>query len=405
MIYGEIMLVGCVGKPSVGKSTFFKAATLAEAEIASYPFTTIKPNSGVGYVKVQCVDKEFGVQCNPREGFCINGWRFVPVQMMDVAGLIPGAHEGKGLGNQFLDDLRQADAFIHVIDIAGATNEKGESVPVGSYDPANDVRFLEVELDLWYFDILKKAWDRFARHAEQMQEEIPKAVAKQMSGLGNITEDRVRDILEQFNLSTKKLVSWTDDDIKRFAATIRKETKPMIIACNKMDMRGAYDNFLKLKKEFPDYLFVPCSAESELALREATKQELISYVPGEKTFIVKNESKLNENQKKALAFIQKNILDKYGTTGVQDVLDKAVFELLKYIVIFPGGVNNLVDKHGNVLPDAFLLKEGSTPLDFAFKIHTDIGKGYIKAINVKTKLPLGKEHILQNRDVVEIKTR
>ncbi|MBS3138954.1 redox-regulated ATPase YchF [Candidatus Woesearchaeota archaeon] len=398
------MLIGLVGKPSTGKSTFFRAATLAEAEIAAYPFTTIKPNTGVGYVKVQCVDREFNVQCNPRDGFCINGWRFVPTQVLDVAGLIPGAHEGLGLGNQFLDDLRQADIFIHIVDISGSTSEKGESVPVGSYDPANDVRFLEVELDLWYFDILKKAWDRFARHAEQIQEEIPKAVAKQMSGLGNISEDRIRTILENFNLSTKKLVTWTDDDIKKFAATIRKETKPMIIACNKIDVKGAYENYVRLKKEFPDYLFVPCSAESELALREAARQELIVYVPGEKKFVMKNETKLNDNQKKALAFIQQNILDKYGTTGVQDVLDKAVFELLKYIVIFPGGVNNLVDKHGNVLPDAFLLKEGSTPVDFAFRIHTDIGKNYIKAINVKTKLPLGKEHILKNRDVVEIKT-
>ena len=398
------MLIGLVGKPSTGKSTFFRAATLAEAEIAAYPFTTIKPNTGVGYVKVQCVDREFNVQCNPRDGFCINGWRFVPTQVLDVAGLIPGAHEGLGLGNQFLDDLRQADIFIHIVDISGSTSEKGESVPVGSYDPANDVRFLEVELDLWYFDILKKAWDRFARHAEQIQEEIPKAVAKQMSGLGNISEDRIRTIFENFNLSTKKLVTWTDDDIKKFAATIRKETKPMIIACNKIDVKGAYENYVRLKKEFPDYLFVPCSAESELALREAARQELIVYVPGEKKFVMKNETKLNDNQKKALAFIQQNILDKYGTTGVQDVLDKAVFELLKYIVIFPGGVNNLVDKHGNVLPDAFLLKEGSTPVDFAFRIHTDIGKNYIKAINVKTKLPLGKEHILKNRDVVEIKT-
>jgi len=398
------MLIGLVGKPSTGKSTFFRAATLAEAEIAAYPFTTIKPNTGVGYVKVKCVDKEFGVQCNSRDGFCINGWRFVPVQVLDVAGLIPGAHEGLGLGNQFLDDLRQADVFVHIVDIAGSTNEKGEPVTVGSYDPANDIRFLETELDLWYYDILKKAWDKFARHSEQLQEEVPKAITKQMSGLGNISEDRVRKILENFHLATKKLMLWTDEDIKNFAAKIRKQTKPMIIACNKIDMKGAYDNYLRLKKDFPDYMFVPCSAESELALREAARHELIMYVPGEKTFTLKNEAKLNENQKRGLAFIRTNILDKYGTTGVQDVLDKAVFDFLKYIVVFPGGVNNLVDKHGNVLPDAYLLKEGSTPVDFAFKIHTDIGKKYIKAINVKTKLPLGKDYVVKNRDVIEIKT-
>src|SRR3970040_2190760 len=118
------MLIGLVGKPSSGKSTFFKAATLAEVDIAPYPFTTIKPNHGVGYVKVDCIDKEMGVQCQPAHGFCLKGQRFVPVELMDVAGLVPGASEGKGLGNQFLDDLNQADVLIHIIDIAGSTNEK-----------------------------------------------------------------------------------------------------------------------------------------------------------------------------------------------------------------------------------------------------------------------------------------
>src|SRR3989338_6474207 len=110
------MLLGLVGKPSAGKSTFFKAATLAEVAIASYPFTTIKANQGVGYVKIDCIDKEFKVQCNPNHGFCINGKRFVPVDLLDVARLVPGASEGKGLGNQFLDDLTKADALISILD-------------------------------------------------------------------------------------------------------------------------------------------------------------------------------------------------------------------------------------------------------------------------------------------------
>src|SRR3989338_7459591 len=109
------MLVGVVGKANVGKSTFFKAATLADVEIANYPFATIKPNHGVGFVKIDCIDKEFNIQCNPREGYCVSGYRFVPVNMIDVAGLVPGAHEGKGMGNQFLDDLNQADVLIHVV--------------------------------------------------------------------------------------------------------------------------------------------------------------------------------------------------------------------------------------------------------------------------------------------------
>ena len=137
------MIVGLVGKPSAGKSTFFKAATLAEVEIANYPFTTIEKNEGVGFVKVDCADKEFNVQCNPRFGYCLDHKRFVPIQIIDVAGLVPGAHEGKGRGNQFLDDLRQADVLIHVVDISGSIDENGRPVDRGSYDPANDVIFLD----------------------------------------------------------------------------------------------------------------------------------------------------------------------------------------------------------------------------------------------------------------------
>ena len=114
------MLIGVVGKPSTGKSTFFKAATLAEVETANYPFTTIKPNHAVGYVKIDCVDKEFEVQCNPRMGYCLNHKRFVPIDLLDVAGLVPGASEGAGMGNQFLDVLNQANALIHVIDVSGS---------------------------------------------------------------------------------------------------------------------------------------------------------------------------------------------------------------------------------------------------------------------------------------------
>lgn len=398
------MLVGVVGKPSVGKSTFFKAITLAEAEIAAYPFTTIKPNTGVGYVKVRCVDQEFGVKCTPREGFCIDGWRFVPVQMIDVAGLIPGAHEGKGLGNQFLDDLRQADVLIHVVDASGSTNERGEAVPAGGYDPARDVEFLEFELDMWYYGILKNAWEKFVRLAVQESIEVKKAVAKQFSGLGGVSEDIVDKILSELRLKEKRLNEWCDEDVKRFAALLRRKTKRMVIACNKIDVKGAYENFVRLKEQFKDYTMVACSAESELALREAAKHELIKYIPGEKSFTVVDEKKLSEMQKKALDFIAKNILEKYGSTGVQETLDTAVFTYLGYIAVFPGGVNNLVDSKGRVIPDCFLLPRGSTALDFAFRIHTDIGKKFIRAIDVKTKRVVGKEHLLKHRDVVEIVT-
>ena len=397
------MLIGVVGKPSVGKSTFFKAATLAEAEIANYPFTTIKPNRGTGYVKVECADKFFNVKCNPRFGFCIDRKRFVPVEMLDVAGLVPGAHEGKGMGNQFLDDLRQADVLIHVVDVAGTTNEKGEVVQQGSYDPANDIKFLEEELDYWYLGIIKKGWEKFAREVQQTQKEIHKALGKQLSAL-RVTEEMAEEVIKQIGLDTSNMTSWTDNDLLKLAQIFRKRTKPMIIACNKIDIPGAAENFTRLENEFPDHTLIACSADSELALREAAKQGLIDYIPGESDFKSKDDAKLSDKQKKALDFIKQNILSKFDSTGVQQVLDHAVFNILDYIASFPGGINKLADQDGNVLPDCFLLPSKSTALDFAYKIHTDIGDKFIRAIDAKTKMTVGKTHVLKNGDVIEIIT-
>ncbi|MEE9525467.1 MAG: redox-regulated ATPase YchF [Candidatus Woesearchaeota archaeon] len=395
------MLVGIVGKPSCGKSTFFKAATLAEADIANYPFTTIKPNHGVGYVKVECADKDFGKQCNPRFGYCIDSLRFVPVDLLDVAGLVPGAHEGQGRGNEFLDDLNQADVLIHVIDVSGSVNEKGEPVQPLSYNPAEDIKFLELELDMWYFRNVSKGWEKFARQIQQENQEIKQALAKQLSFL-RVTEEIIEDVIKEIGLNKERPSEWTQDNLKQMASALRKITKPMIIAANKVDVPGAAENFAKLQNEFPDYMMIACSAESELALKEAAKHDLIKYIPGDKDFEVINETGLSDKQKQALEFVKINILDKLGSTGVQQVLDDAVFKLLKYITIFPGGVNKLEDKDGNVLPDCFLLPQGSTALDFAYSLHTDLGDGFIRAIDVRTKMVIGKEHVLKNRDVVEI---
>jgi ribosome-binding ATPase YchF (GTP1/OBG family) len=403
------MLIGLVGKPNCGKSTFFKAATLAEVLIANYPFATIKPSHGIAYVKVECVDKEFKTQCMPRTGFCINHIRFVPVDLMDVAGLVPGASEGKGLGNQFLDDLRQADLFIHIVDASGGTTIEGKPVKPGSHDPCEDIEFLEKELDLWYLGILNKVWKVFSRTLSQTKgkskeaggENFAKAVAKQFSGL-KIDEDIVERAIIKTKLDTSRADRWGEEELFSFARTLRILNKPMIIAANKCDFKESFENIKKIKEKFSDYLIIPCSADSELALREAAKLGLIKYIPGESNFEIMKD-KVNEKQKQALESIKKNVIDVYESTGVQEVLDKAVFDFLKYIAVFPvENSHHLSDSKGNILPDCFLLREGSTALDFAYAIHTDIGKNFVKAIDAKTGKAIGKDHVLKHRDALEI---
>jgi ribosome-binding ATPase YchF (GTP1/OBG family) len=394
------MLIGLVGKPSVGKSTFFKAATLAEVEIASYPFTTIKANHGIGYVRVECIDKEFNTQCAPNHGFCIAHKRFVPVELMDVAGLVPGASEGKGLGNKFLDELRQADVFIHIVDVSGTTDSEGK--PTKDYNPCDDVNFLEDELNKWYYNIFMKVWKTFARKTEMEKSKFSEAVAKQFSGL-KVKEYQVKSVLLKLNF-LEKPSNWNENQVISFVSELRKESKPIIIAANKIDTEKGKENYEKLKKEFPGLIIIPCSADSELALREATKAELTDYIPGERDFKVKGN--LNDRQREALNKIKENVLSKFEQgTGVQKILNYVVFDLLKYIAIFPAGATKLADSKGNILPDCFLLPEGSTALDFAYFLHTDFGKNFIKAIDAKTKRILGKNHKLKHRDALEIITR
>jgi ribosome-binding ATPase len=386
------MLIGIVGKPNVGKSTFFKSMTLADIEIANYPFATISPNTGAGHVKIKDVAQDFGKPSNPREGYVLGEYRFVPVELLDVAGLVPGAHEGKGLGNKFLDDLNQANALIHVIDISGSTNEKGEPVEPLSYNPAEDIKFLEVELDMWFLGILKKGWEKLSRTIKYEGKEIAKPLAKQLSGL-RVTEDMVKDCIRGLDNDPTK---WGESVLKELASSLRKKAKPMIIAANKLDIPGAKDNLERIKKEFPDHTIISCSSESELALKEAAKHDLISYIPGSDTFEIIGD--LSSKQENALKFIKDNSLP----TGVQEILNYVVFEILDMVAVHPGGANKLEDSDGNVLPDCFLMKKGLTALDFAFRLHTDFGEKFIRAIDVKTKKVIGKNYLLKHLDIIEL---
>jgi len=384
------MEIGIVGKPNVGKSTFFKALTLKDAEIANFPFTTIKPNIGVGYVRVRCVDTEFGVKCKPKNSFCIDGNRFIPVKMIDVAGLVPGAHEGKGLGNQFLDDLRRADVLIHVVDISGKTNEIGEATE--NYNPERDIKFLEDEIDYWFFDVIKRNWSKISAKIRHGGKDLIKELTNQLAGL-SINETHIKTAIKDTQLDEK----CNDEDIKKFSVSLRKVSKPILIAANKIDLDDK-GNYERLKNR---YDIIPVCSEAELALRQATISNIISYIPGDSGFkILKN---INEKQRNALNFIRERILNVYNSTGAQECLNVAVFSILKRIVVYPvENENKLTDKNGNVLPDAYILPNGSTALDLAYKIHTEIGDRFIGAIDCKTKKKIGREYLLKNGDIIKI---
>lgn len=391
------MLIGIVGRPNCGKSTFFKAATLIDVLIANYPFATIKPNHGIAYVKIKDLATDFGKVSNPREGYVREGWRFVPFELIDVAGLVEGASEGKGLGNEFLNDLSTADAFIHVIDMSGETN--GEGKPAQDYYPGEDIRIIEKELDLWYLGIFKKAWRTLSRTIEIQHTNLAETVAKQFSGL-KVSIDDIKHVVLKSGLNPEKPVNWTDQDLESFSRMLRRYTKPMIIAANKMDRPNSRNNLEKVKKEF-DYPIIACFAEGELSLRQADKASLINYIPGDGAFKMKGT--LSDKQKAALEKI-KEVMQEYSSTGIQEIMNKVIFEILKYNAIYPAGAK-LSDSKGNVLPDCFLMPPGSTALDFAYRLHTDIGNGFVKAVHIKTKQAVGKDYVLKNGDGLEIMTK
>ena len=392
------MELGVVGKPNVGKSTFFAAATLAPVHIANYPFTTVQANHGVAYVRKKCPHLELGRPCKPNNAPCQGGTRLIPVEMLDVAGLVPNAHQGRGLGNQFLDDLRQASVLVHVLDAAGITDFEGNPVAAGSHDPIEDVHFLEDELAHWIAGILSRNWDKEARRADLEETPPEKVLLGRLTGLG-FTEMQIHLALREAPLDPK-MAHWTSEDLLRLARSLRQRGKPMILAANKADLAPSdtVDKLVNLQ----GYHTIPTSAEYELALRRAATASLIAYEPGGPSFKILEPGKLTASQSKALDTIAV-FLQKRGSTGVQQCLEEAVFKLLNLIVVFPvEDEHHWSDKSGNVLPDAFLVPRGSTAADVAFKVHTDLGNHFIRAINARTKMVVGRDHPVEDGDVIKI---
>jgi ribosome-binding ATPase YchF (GTP1/OBG family) len=393
-------LIGVVGKPNTGKSTFFSAATLAAAEIANYPFTTIKPNRGVGYVRTTCVHNEFKVKDNPRNSLCLDGVRLVPVELIDIAGIVPGAWEGRGLGNQFLDEIRRADALIHVVDASGGTDCEGRSCKLGEHDPLEDVQFLEREITMWMVTILKKDWSKIARTAEADKKGIASHLEDRLTGLG-IKRQYVGEAIRAANLNVDKPATWSDEDFYRFVDTLRLMSKPMLIVANKIDLPTAKANIERMKKL--NYFVIECSAEAELGLRRAADKHLIDYRPGDNSFKISQPEKLSIGQIKGLEVIKEKILSINGSTGVQEAINTVYFKLLDMITVYPvEDLEHLSDHSGRVLPDTYLVPKGTTAHQFAYIIHTDLGENFIYAVDAREKRRIGEDAVLKDRDVISI---
>ena len=393
------MLIGIVGKANVGKSTFFNSATELTAQAANYPFTTINSNFGVAYVRQNCVCTEFGVQDSPVHSMCIEGNRFIPINLIDIPGLVPGAHLGKGLGNKFLDDARQADALIHIVDASGSTDSDGKLISPGTGDPISDVRFVEEEFDMWLASVVKRDWNKVSREAENQAQKLEQMLVKRLSGLA-IRPGHIANALGETGLYNKKAVLWTQDDIFNFCKIIRLKSKPIVLAANKADLPTVDKNIIAIKQTGRDVII--CASEAENLLRRAAKKGAIHYLPGDNSFNIKRGAELNDKQKKALSMVS-NIISKYGSTGVQGVINYVCFKLLNLIVVYTVEDEfKLLDKKGNILPDARLLPLGATAKDLAYMIHADLVKGFLYAIDVRTKQRLSAEYKLKNNDVIKI---
>lgn len=394
-----IMIIGLIGKANVGKSTFFNAATELVVPAANYPFTTIEPNVGIAYARIKCVCRELGVQDNPVHSMCIDGNRFIPVKLVDIAGLVPGAHAGKGLGNKFLDDARQADALIHIVDASGSTDSGGKQIPAGTGDPMFDIKFVEEEFDLWLASIIGRDWNKTAREAESQGQKLEQILAKRLSGLA-ISEHTITDAVHASGLMSRKPVAWSEEDILAFCKVLRTRARPFVIAANKADLPASEANIQKM--EIAGLKVVPCASEAEALLRRASKKGILDYLPGDSSFNARPGVELNPQQQKALDIIR-TLMQKYGSTGVQESINITCFKMLHMVAVYPVEDEfKFTDKKGNVLPDVRLLPDGSTAKDLAETVHADLAKGFLYAVDARTKQRIGANQRLKNGDVIKI---
>ena len=233
---------------------------------------------------------------------CIEGWRYIPIELIDLPGLIKDAWKGKGLGNQFLSIAAQSDALLHVVDASGGIDSTGKISESGDGDPISDFADIEEELIMWYQKILEGNRDKISKLIKNGSD-ILDAITDLYRGIG-VKKIHVKEAQIAAELEEKEFDDFDMVDSKKFASYLRKISKPTLIVANKIDVDGADKNFARLRERYNDSIVIPVSGDSEFSLRRAEQKGLIKYSPGSEQFEILKSDELNEKQTNALRFYQ-----------------------------------------------------------------------------------------------------
>ncbi|CUS14120.1 unnamed protein product [Tuber aestivum] len=381
-------LIGLVGKPSSGKSTMLNSLTDASSK--------------------DCACIRFGKsdQCKPNYGSCNNGKRSVPIELLDVAGLVPGAHAGRGLGNKFLDDLRHADALVHVVDVSGTTDAEGKNTR--GYDPSQDIIWLRGEIVQWIQGNLMEKWGSIKRRHVALKASPVDTLQGQFSGYGS-NQAMVARTLDKLQLKTP-LESWDQETIEKVVNAFTDEKFPTVCALNKIDHPDADKNIAKIAKQRDPNTIVLTSAISEVFLRKLAKQGYVKYAEGS-DFVDTREDliadgdpdggglkELDDKLKTRVENLKDMVLYRFGSTGVVQVLSRAAQSLglvpvfpVRNVNTFSSGANStgvfrdcvLISKCGPLLwysrtAVSNTQNRNSTVKDVAKKVMGDVAISYIE---------------------------